>query len=459
VERPAGLGDPRRGAPGDLPLTAANAPRPITSEEALELILEDVPALGIESVRLEEADGRAAARAVVAARALPGWDNAAKDGYAVRAADLASPGASLPIAGGISAGDPPGAALPPASTLLIMTGAPVPAGADAIVPVEDTAGPHGRGRFAEPGERVTFGASPRPGDHVRLAGADVVVGEPVLEPGVEVGAGRLALLAAMGEAAVEVHRRPHVVVIPTGDELVRPGVEPAPGQLFSSNAPALAALARRAGAVARTVDPVPDDRLLIRAAVFEALETADVVVTTGGVSAGERDHVRGVIEEAAGGLVFWRVRMRPGEPLVFARTRDLPGVGRVAGRWLFGLPGNPTSALVTFLEFVRPLLRRLGGFSDVFLPAVRARLAEPVRAEPGRRSFLRVRLDRDDVGGFVAAPAGPQGSGFLRPFADAQGLLVCGPDRTDLAAGEAVTVQLLDLPQGPREPYPPWTAA
>jgi molybdopterin molybdotransferase len=191
--------------------------------------------------------------------------------------------------------------------------------------------------------------------------------------------------------------------------------------------------------------------------VFEALEAADVVVTTGGVSAGERDHVRGVIEEAAGGLVFWRVRMRPGEPLVFARTRDLAGVGRVAGRWLFGLPGNPTSALVTFLEFVRPLLRRLGGFADVFLPVVRARLAEPVRAEPGRRSFLRVRLERDFAGGFVAAPTGPQGSGFLRPFADAHGLLLCGPERTDLASGESVSIQLLDLPPGPPEAFPKWT--
>jgi molybdenum cofactor synthesis domain-containing protein len=413
----------------------------------------------VESVRLEEADGRAASRAVSAARSLPGWDNAAKDGYAVRAADLPSPDRSLPVAGVIAAGDPPGAVLPAGSAFSIMTGAPVPEGADAVVPVEQTAAPLGHGRFAAAGERVTFGVAPRPGDHVRFAGADVVAGEPVLEAGAELAPGRLALLAALGEASVEVHRRPHVVVIPTGDELARPGVEAAPGQLYSSNAPALAALARRAGAVARTADPVADDRLLIRSAVFEALESADVVVTTGGVSAGERDHVRGVIEEAAGGLVLWRVRMRPGEPLVFARTRDLAGVGRVTGRWLFGLPGNPTSALVTFLEFVRPLLRRLGGFSDLFLPVVRARLADPVSAEPGRRSFLRVRLERDPAGGFVAVPAGPQGSGFLRPFADAHGLLLCGPERTDLTAGEAVAVQLLEPLPGSPEPYPSWPAS
>jgi molybdopterin molybdotransferase len=275
----------------------------------------------------------------------------------------------------------------------------------------------------------------------------------ILSPGETITPGRLALLAGLGEARIKVHGRPRVTLVPTGDELIEPGDDPRPGKIYSSNSHGLAALVRRAGGTARLVPIVPDDRLRIRTAVFEALESSDVVVTSGGVSAGEHDHVRGVIEEAAGRLVFWKVRMRPGEPLVFARATDLPGVGRVHPRYLFGLPGNPTSATVTFLEFVRPLLRRLAGFRELHLPAVVATLVEPVRTEPGRRSFVRVRLGRDGAGGFTAAPTGGQGSGLLRPLALADGLLVAGPERTDLAADERVLVQLLDLPPGPHAAF------
>jgi molybdenum cofactor synthesis domain-containing protein len=334
-----------------------------------------------------------------------------------------------------------------------MTGAPLPEGADAVVPVEDTEGPAGRGRFTDAGRPVTILSVPPEGANLRFAGEDVQAGDLVLAEGQTVTPGRLALLAALGEARVDVHRRPRVSLIPTGDELVEPGHELAPGKLYSSNSHGLAALVRRAGGVASLGAIVPDDRLRIREAVFQALETSDVVVTSGGVSAGEHDHVRGVIEEAAGGLVFWKVKMRPGEPLVFARTSDLAGVGRVSTRYLFGLPGNPTSATVTFLEFVRPLLRRLAGYHDVYLPTIAAVLTEPVRSEAGRRSFVRVRLSRDAAGGFLAAPTGAQGSGLLKPLALADGLLLAGPERTDLAAGERVIVQLLDLPAAPREPF------
>ena len=411
-----------------------------------------------EVVGLEEADGRAVAREIRAVRPLPAWDNSAKDGYAVAREDLGglaaassgeAKGISLPVAGEVAAGAAPGVELARGSALRIMTGAPLPRGADAVVAVEESAGPGGRGRFTPVGERVTFFAQPDVGANVRPAGADVSVGDLVASPGTNLTPGRLALLAALGEARVDVHRQPRVTILPTGDELVEAGREAAPGKLYSSNAHGLAALVRRAGGIPRVAAIVPDDRLLIRSAVFEALESSEMLVTSGGVSAGEHDHVRGVLEEAAGGIVFWKVKMRPGEPLVFARTSDLAGTGRVPTRYLFGLPGNPTSALVTFLEFARPLLRRLAGFTDLFLPTVRAILAQPVRAEPGRRSFLRVSLTRDSAGGFVASPSGGQGSGLLRPLADADGLLIVGPERTDLAPGEVATVQLLDLPAGP----------
>lgn len=423
---------------------------PISCERALELILQGARPLPSRSVPLEEAEGRAAGREVRASRELPAWDNSAKDGYALRCADLHG---ALPVVGEIAAGDAPGRVLHAGTALRIMTGAPLPSGADVVVPVEATAGPEGRGRFASAGQQVTI-LEPLPeGANVRPAGGDVAAGDVVLEEGQTITPGRLALLAALGEARVEVHRRPRVTLIPTGDELIEPGHELAPGRLYSSNSHGLAALARRAGGVASLAPIVPDDRLRIRAAVFEALETNDVVVTSGGVSAGEHDHVRGVLEEAAGGLVFWKVKMRPGEPLVFARTSDLAGVGRVSTRYLFGLPGNPTSAMVTFLEFVRPLVRCLAGFRDLFLPTIPATLAEPVSTEPGRRSFVRVRLERDAAGGFVAAPSGPQGSGLLSPLARADGLLVSGPERTVLAAGERVVVQVLDLPASPRQPF------
>ena len=425
---------------------------PLDPELALARILEDARPGDLHHLPLDEADGRACAADVVAERALPAWDNSAKDGYAVSTAALAR-SRSLPVRGEVAAGHPPGAALPRDGVLRIMTGAPLPADADAVVPVEDTRALAGPGVFAADGEIVGFDAVPARGANVRPAGGDVRPGTVVIRRGDAVTPGRLALLAALGHAAVPVHRPPRVAVLATGDELVEPGVDAPPGRLYSSNVPALVTLARRAGAAAWALPLVADDPLLIRAAVAETLPQAEVLIATGGVSAGRHDHVRGVLEEAAGGLVFWKVRMRPGQPLVFARTADIPGIGRVPTRYLFGLPGNPTSALVTFLQFVRPLLRRLAGFDDIFLPTVAARLGESVEAEPRRRSFLRVRLERDGAGTLVARPPGAPGGGLLRALAHPEGLLRVGPGRPPPAAGEAVVVQLLDLPRGPAAPY------
>lgn len=431
----------------------------VTCERALELILKGSRPLEGERVPLDEADGRVVARAVHAQRRLPPWDNSSKDGYAVSLSDFTVLGRSsgevveLHVAGEIAAGGEPGAELAPGTAMRIMTGAPVPRGANAVVPVEATGGPGGPGRFVPVGGRVRMLERPPAGANVRSGGEDVEKGDVVIREGAVLTPGGIALLAALGETSVEVHRRPKVALIPTGDELVEPGEEAGTEKLYSSNSYGLAAWVRRAGGVPRSLPIVPDDRLRIRAAVFEALEAHDLVVTSGGVSAGEHDYVRGVLEEAAGGIVFWKVKMRPGDPLVFARTSDLPGVGRVPTRYLFGLPGNPTSAMVTFLEFARPLLIRLAGHRDIFLPTARASLAEPVRTESGRRSFVRVRLSRDAGGGLVATPSGGQSSGLLRPLSEADALLVSGPELTDLPAGAAVIVQLLEPGSGSSAPY------
>jgi molybdopterin molybdotransferase len=435
---------------------------PISCETALARILEGARPLDSEQVPLEEGEGRAVSRAVRARQSLPAWDNSAKDGYAVARDDLQAlrsgagggekDGLSLFVAAESSAGQAPDQRLERGTVARIMTGAPLPAGADAVIPVEDGVSPSGRGRFAAIGERVTLYAPPAAGANVRRAGADVSEGDVIVEEGETLTAHRLALLAALGEPGVDVVRRPRIAIIPTGDELVEPGHQAGPGKLYSSNGPGLTALAREAGGLPRLFGVVPDDSLEIHAAVFEAMEAHEVVVTSGGVSAGAHDHVRGVLEEAGGGLVFWKVKMRPGEPLVFARTSDLPGTGRVPTRYLFGLPGNPTSALVTFLEFVRPLIRSLAGFADVFLPTVRATLREPLRVEEGRLSFIRVRLSRTNDGQFMAAPAGAQGSGLLRPLAEADGLLIAGP-QPELAAGTSAIVQLLRCFRGPTVPF------
>lgn len=413
-----------------MPLTSAP---PLSVHEAQQTILDRIRTLGAERVPLLAARGRVAAEDVAAGLDLPPWDNSAMDGYAVRAADVA-PGAALPVALDLPAGAASGQRLPEGSAARIMTGAPLPLGADAVVPVEETTGPEGEARYARLGEEVRFDVRPEPGDHVRRHGEDVRRGDAVLRAGEVAGPARIALLATVGRSAVSVVRRPRVAIVSTGDELVDVDEAGARDRIVNGNAYGLAAQVAEAGGVPRALPIAPDEPAAIRAAIRSALED-DAAVTVGGVSVGERDHVRGALEEAGVELVFWRVALRPGGPVAFGVTAD--------GRPLFGLPGNPVSAHVTFELFLRPALLRMAGRRRCFRRPVRATLAGPVSARAEKAHYLRVRMEPEGSG-WRARPIGMQGSAILSGLAAADGLAIVPLGAGDLPAGAEVDVLPLD---------------
>jgi molybdopterin molybdotransferase len=387
--------------------------------------------LGSETVAAPEARGRVLAQAVVSARRIPPFDNSAMDGYAVRAADLAGAAPPHPVAlrlaFEVAAGGAPPAALRSGEAARILTGAPLPSGADAVVRQEDT---------ERAGERVLVRVAPRLRENVRDAGEDVEAGQTVLEPGRVLGPAELGMLAALGRSTVAVHQRPRVALLSGGDELVEPDGDVAGGKIVSSNSWSLAAACRELGAepvylgIARDTPQDVEDKL--RAGL-----RADVLVSSAGVSVGDRDHVRGVLEKLGCELLFWGVEMKPGYPLAFGR---FPGE---TAPLAFGLPGNPVSALVSFEQFVRPALRKMMGFRSWFRPLVEARVAERLRKAPGRLHFVRVQLERRD-GEVVARSTGSQGSGVLRSLTLAQGLLIFPAEAAELRAGARAAVQVLD---------------
>lgn len=384
-------------------------------------------------VALLEAQGCVLAEDVTAPADVPSFANSAMDGYAVKAAAVRE-GSVLQVVGELAAGAAGTGALEAATAVRIMTGAPLPPGADAVVPVEAA---------EEVDGRVTVRVAPQPGDHVRPAGEDVRAGEVVVRAGRRLRAADIGMLAAVGRASVRVHPKPRMAVIATGDELVDPGVDPGeplpPGKIRDSNSYMLTALAREAGAVAYRHDIVRDDRRALVEAIEGALVNADLLVTSGGVSAGRYDLVKQVLADL-GDVRAVKVGMQPGMPQAFgfvsSLERPVP---------CFGLPGNPVSSFVSFEVFVRPALRRLQGRSDLNRPRISATLAEPVRSPPHKVSFLRVRLHADD-GGWQARLTGPQGSGILASVTAADGLAEIPADTTRLDAGDRVVVHLLAEP-------------
>ena len=408
----------------------------LTIDEALTRVLALVDGTGVERVAVADALGRVLAEDVVADVDLPPWDNSSMDGYAVRAADTASGDARLDLLEVIAAGSAPTCVVVAGTASAIMTGAPMPAGADAVVMVEDTDG----GLEAV----VQVRAAASVGQHVRRQGESVQRGSVAVRAGGELRAGALALLAALGRDSVVVARRPVVGVLSTGDEVVAAGRPLAPGQIYSSNGVALVALAREAGAIGLDLGNVADDPALIEQALASAVARCDVVVTTGGVSVGAFDHVKGVFERIAGGIDFWKVSMKPGKPLaVSCAIRD----GRRVP--LLGLPGNPVSCMVNFLEFVRPMLRLAMGAGAPFLPEVQARVAAPIVESGARVKLVRVVLALADDGAVVCRPAvgaagGPQSSGSVVEMAHAHGLALLGSEARRVAVGEVVRVQVFD---------------
>ncbi|HIE38766.1 MAG TPA: molybdopterin molybdotransferase MoeA, partial [Anaerolineae bacterium] len=347
--------------------------RPVLSvEEALERILATVRMLESERVEILEATDRVLAEPVVADRDIPPLTNAAMDGYAVRGADVAEPSARLRVVGQVAAGHLGEARVEPGTAVRIMTGAPVPPGADTVVRFEDT---------RLDGEWVEVLKGYRTGRNVRPAGEDVRAGQEVLKPGEFLRPQEIGMLAAVGRTEVAVVRRPRVAILATGDEVVPPGEVAGPGQIRDANSYTVAAQVRRYGGVPLLLGAARDEEALVRQGIQEALvREADLIITSGGVSVGDFDLVKRVLA-AEGEMRFWSLNMKPGRPLAF---------GVVGGIPLLGLPGNPVAAMISTALFARPAILKMQGFTDWPWPTVRARLAEPITRKDGRRHYLRV---------------------------------------------------------------------
>jgi len=397
-------------------------------DEHISDILSAIAVLPARRISLADAHGCVLGADVRATIALPGFDNSAMDGYAVRAADIAAASedapVSLPVLGEIAAGAASPAEVPVGTAVRIMTGARFPPGADTVVQVEWTDG----GK-----ETVAVRQPARRGLHIRRAGEDVAPGNLVLAAGTLLGSAQLGLLAAINVARPPVHRRPRVAVLSTGSELVAVGERVGPGQIVDSNSHALAAAAREAGADVRRLTGVPDEPARFEAALRAVLPTVDAVVTTGGISVGAHDIVKEVLT-ATGEVTFERIAMQPGQP---------QGFGVIDGVPVFTLPGNPVSALVSFELFVRPALRRMRGLTGPDRPRVTVTAAEPLTSPAGKRSYLRVRVGRGEDGALVALSAGGQGSHHLSAAAAANALLVVPEDVTEVEPGKPLTAILL----------------
>ena len=403
----------------------------ITVEEALERILARVGTLGDERVALLDALDRVLAEPVVADREIPPWPNSSMDGYAVSSVDTSVASAESPVvlrmAGHVAAGHLAGRPLARGEAFRILTGAPLPEGADAVIPQEDV---------QTDGTMVRI---PRPvpaGDYVRPRGEDLRPGDRLFEPGRLLSPGDIGVLATLGRSRVRVVRRPVVGVLSTGDEIVDLGGTVGPGQIPNSNTYSLMAQVRAAGAEPVSLGVARDRLDEIEARLGWGLG-CDLLISSAGVSVGDHDFVKAALTALGAEQHLWLVNMRPGKPITFA-TVESPLKGTLP---VFGLPGNPVSAMVTFELFVRPAVRRLGGHTRLSRPIRSARALAPIPNPGSRRGYLRVVLGERD-GALTARLTGEQGSGILRSMSEADGLAVV-PGNTTIATGETVPVMLL----------------
>lgn len=402
----------------------------LTVEEALARLLAGIQPLSSEEAPLDQCLDRVLARDAVADIDVPPFTNSAMDGYAVRALDTVGAGTiaprHLPISGEIPAGAAPQYPLTPGTAMRIMTGAPLPSGADAVIPVEQT-------RITEAG--VDLLSEVAPGASVRPAGDDVRRGQRVLASGAWLRPGELGLLATIGHARVPVFRRPRVAILSTGDELVAVDRLPGPGQIRNSNATMLAAQVQRCGATAVSLGLAQDTRESVHAAL-DAGRDCDLYVSSGGVSVGDYDVVKAVLAER-GEIEFWRVNMRPGKPVAFGSVDGIP---------FLGLPGNPVSTFVTFELFARPILRKMAGHRLLQRQAVPVIMDDAVPGFHDRRHFVRAMV-RWETDGWHAAITGAQGSHRLSSIVGANALVVIPAHTDGPAAGQHATALLLDWPE------------
>ena len=396
---------------------------PITFFQAREQILAAVAPLPVEKVQLLDALGRALADDLIARQPLPDFDNSAMDGYAVRSGDCAA-GGQLNVSGYLPAGGVVNCRVEPGTAVKIMTGAPIPPGADAIVPFEET---------REEADQITLLGSVRQGAHIRRKGEDIRPGDKVITAGTVLRPAEISLLATFSMSTVRVHRRVRVAVLSTGDELQEIDELRFEGGIVNSNSWALAAAIREIGGVPLMLGIARDNRESLREKLGDGLQ-ADVLITSAGVSAGDRDLVREILEELGVVQQFWKINIKPGHPTAFGLKEKTP---------VFSLPGNPVSTMITFEEFVRPALLKMMGHRTLFKPLFKARLQQPVNKKPGRLQLMRVAIELADSGELLVSSSGDQNTGILRTMVSAHGIALLDADRESYDAGELVNVHLL----------------
>ena len=417
----------------------------LSVEEALERILAYVPVLEAEEKPLLEALGRVLAEDVRSEADVPPLANTSMDGYAVQAESVAGASRQRPVRlrviGQLAAGYVSNARVGAGETLRIMTGAPIPAGADAVVPFEETDELERASKGHRVSHEVYIHRPARPGENVRPAGEDIRKGDLVLQRGTVLRPGELGVLASLGRAQVRVVRAPTIAILATGDELVEPPAPLAPGQIYNSNTFSLAASVLRYGGIPKLLGVAKDTLESLAAKVREGTH-ADMLITSAGVSRGDYDIVKDVLMKQ-GEVAFWTVRMRPAKPLAFGALHRREAGGRLVKVPHLGLPGNPVSALVAFEEFARPAILKMQGRTSWAKPTIQATLEEGIHNNDGRRVYARVHIEKRD-GRYYARLTGTQSSAVLTSMTKANGLAICPEDVEVMRAGEVVDVQMLD---------------
>jgi molybdopterin molybdotransferase len=400
----------------------------MTVSDALATILSQIAPLGTERVFLSQALGRTLADDIRSSYDIPPLDNSAMDGYAVRHADLQGAAGNHPVRltviGTLPAGSSEHIPVHQGQAVRIMTGAPVPPGADTVIRQEDA-------RAEE--DCVAILSAPPPGTHIRRAGEDIRRGALLFRPGTRLREAHIGVLASVKRACISVYQRPRVAILSTGDELVDVDEELGSGKIVSSNSYSLAALVRSSGGIPLSLGIARDSKGALKERLQQGL-AADMILSSGGVSVGDFDLVKEVLSDIGFSMKFWKVAMRPGQPLAF---------GTIAGKPTFGLPGNPVSAMVSFEQFVRPSLRKMQGLKTLFRPRLQAVAGETVLGGAGKTYFIRCRIT-ERAGRYQVTTTGEQGSGILMSMAEANGLMIIPETCDAVQAGDEVAVQVLD---------------